>query len=153
MVAHVPPRPCHGQLNEYICVPGQFQESVVFSTGLSLPTAVRFAADGRVFVAQKNGMIKVFASLTATSPTTFADLRTKVDDYWDRGLLGLALDPNFPASPYVYVLYTYDAPIGGTAPVWNDACPTPQDRQPMAASSAAAYSRLTAGCDRQYDGE
>jgi hypothetical protein len=43
----------------------------------------------------------------------------------------MALDPNFPASPYVYVLYTYDAEIGGTAPRWgtpgadSDPCPTP----------------------------
>ena len=37
----------------------------------------------------------------------------------------MALPPNFPTSPYVYVLYAYDAPIGGTAPTWNDACPTP----------------------------
>ena len=42
---------------------------------------------------------------------------------WDRGLLGLALDPDFPAKPFIYVLYTYDAPIGGTAPTWNDECP------------------------------
>ena len=30
-----------------------------------------------------------------------------------------------PDQPYVYVLYAYDAPIGGTAPTWNDGCPTP----------------------------
>ena len=30
-----------------------------------------------------------------------------VYNFWDRGLLGLALDP-FPTQPYVYVLYTYD---------------------------------------------
>ncbi len=125
-------------------LPTNFQESVVFSNGLSLPTAIRFASDGRVFVAQKNGLIKVFASLTATSPTTFADLRTKVDDYWDRGLLGLALDPNFPASPYVYVLYTYDAPIGGTAPVWNDACPTPPGPTTDGCIVSGRLSRLTA---------
>ena len=40
-------------------------------------------------------------------------------NYWDRGLLGMALDPNFPTKPYVYVLYTYDAPIGGIAPIWG----------------------------------
>ena len=78
-----------------------------------------------MFVAQKNGVVKLFASLSATTPITFADLRPKVDDYWDRGLLGMALAPNFPTDPYLYVLYAYDAPIGGTAPTWNDACPTP----------------------------
>jgi glucose/arabinose dehydrogenase len=87
--------------------------------------AVRFSPDGRVFVAEKTGRIKVFDSLTDTTPTTFADLRTSVYSYLDTGLLGLALPPNFPTSPYVYVLYTYDGPIGGTAPLWNDDCPTP----------------------------
>ena len=105
-------------------LPTGFQDNTVFS-GLDHPTAVRFAADGRVFVAQKNGIVKVFSSVTATTGTTFADLRSQVDDYWDRGLLGLALDPQFPTRPYVYVLYAYDAPLGGTAPVWNDACSDP----------------------------
>ena len=64
-------------------------------------------------------------------PRPFADLRTNVHNYWDRGLLGLALDPDFANDPYVYVLYTLDAAIGGTAPRWGtpgslaDACPTP----------------------------
>src|SRR5205823_7257956 len=77
-----------------------FQESTVLS-GLSQPTVVQFASDGRIFVAEKRGIVKVFQSLTDTSPTVFADLRTKVDDYWDRGLLGLALPPDFPTNPYV----------------------------------------------------
>src|SRR4029450_8769692 len=68
------------------------------------------------FVGQKNGVIRVFQSLTDTNPVTFADLSGRVHDFWDRGLLGLALPPNFPLSPYVYVLYAYDAPIGGTGP-------------------------------------
>ena len=109
-----------------ISLPAGFQDTVVFS-GLTKPTAVAFASDGRVFVAEKSGLIKVFASLTATTPTIFADLRTNVYNYWDRGLLGLALHPNFPATPYVYVLYTYDAPIGGTAPTWGTAGATTDD--------------------------
>jgi glucose/arabinose dehydrogenase len=107
-----------------------FLESIVF-TGLVEPTAVEFASDGRVFVAEKSGLIKVFDSLTDTTPTIFADLRTNVHNFWDRGLLGMALDPTFPARPYVYVLYTHDAAIGGTAPRWgtaggtSDPCPDP----------------------------
>jgi glucose/arabinose dehydrogenase/PKD repeat protein len=110
-------------------LPG-FQEETIF-TGLSNPTVVRFSPDGRVFVAEKRGMIKVFDSMSDTTPTTFADLRGKVHNFWDRGLLGMALAPNFPTDPYVYVLYTYDAAIGGTAPRWgtsggdSDPCPTP----------------------------
>ncbi len=105
-------------------LPTGFRDSVVLS-GLTNPTVLQFAPDGRIFVGQKNGVIKVFQSLTDTSPVTFADLSSEVDDYWDRGLLGLALAPNFPADPYVYVLYTYDAAIGGAAPTWSDGCPTP----------------------------
>jgi len=124
-------------------LPANFQESIVFS-GLNHPTAVRFANDGRIFVAEKSGLIKVFDNLTDTNPTVFADLRTAVDDYWDRGLLGLALDPNFPTVPYVYVLYTYDAPPGQTAPVWNDACPTPPGPTTDGCVVTGRLSRLTA---------
>ncbi len=93
-------------------------------TGLTLPISLRFASDGRVFVAEKSGIIKVFDNIADTTPTVFADLKTDVDDYWDRGLLGMTLDPNFPASPYVYALYARDAIPGGNSPRWNDACPT-----------------------------
>ena len=65
---------------------------------------------------EKRGLLKVFDSLADTTPTVVADLRSEVDDYWDRGLLGIALDPSFATNGYVYLLYTYDAPIGGTAP-------------------------------------
>src|SRR5688572_1572813 len=104
-------------------VPAGFQEQVVFS-GLSQPTSIRFAPDGRVFVGQKDGVIRVFDNLADTTPTTFANLSPQVHNMWDRGLLGMALAPNFPADPYVYVLYTYDAPLGQTAPVYNDNCNT-----------------------------
>ena len=126
-----------------------FSETTVFS-GLTNPTAVRFASDGRVFVAEKSGLIKVFDSLSDPTPDTFADLRTQVHNFWDRGLLGLALDPNFPAQPYVYVLYTYDAAIGDTAPRWgtvgatSDGCPTPPGATADGCVVSGHLSRLTA---------
>jgi glucose/arabinose dehydrogenase/PKD repeat protein len=105
--------------------PTGFEETVVFS-GLLDPTQVRFAPDGRVFVAQKSGLVRVFDNLSDTTPTTYTDLRSKVHDFWDRGMLGLALDPQFSSGrPYLYVMYTYDAPIGGQPPTWGDGCPSP----------------------------
>lgn len=92
-------------------------------TRLNKPTAVRFAADGRVFVAEKTGIIKSYPGLADTEPTIVTDLLTNVNSFYDRGLLGLALDPQFPTVPDIYVAYAYDAPIGGNAPVWKDACP------------------------------
>ena len=124
-------------------LPG-FKESVVFS-GLDSPTALRFSPDGRVFVAEKSGLIDVFDSVHDTTPTVFADLRTEVYNYWDRGLLGIELDPQFPAKPYVYALYSYDAEIGGQAPLWGEpgspptTVPRPRARPPTGAWSAVAF--------------
>jgi glucose/arabinose dehydrogenase len=105
-------------------LPSGFRDDVVLR-GLYAPTILRFASDGRVFVAEQRGVVRVFDSLADSTPTDVVDLQDEVMEYWDRGLLGMTLDPNFPASPYIYLLYTYDAPPGGTAPVWNDNCPTP----------------------------
>jgi glucose/arabinose dehydrogenase/PKD repeat protein len=130
-------------------LPPGFQEEIVFS-GLTQPTAVRFSPDGRVFVAEKSGLIKVFDNLTDTTPTVFADLRTQVHNFWDRGLLGLALPPNFPTIPYVYVLYTLDAAIGGIPPRWgsvggtSDGCPTPPGATDDGCVVAGRLSRLQA---------
>jgi len=95
-----------------------FSESVVFSA-LTNPTVVRFLPDGRVLVAEKSGLIKVFPNISTNTYTVVADLRTKTHNFWDRGLLGLAIDPNFATNNYVYVLYAHDAAIGGTAPRWG----------------------------------
>ena len=119
-------------------------------SGLTNPTAIRFASDGRVFVAEKSGQIKVFDSLSDPQPDVFADLRTQVHNFWDRGLLGLALDPGFPEDPYVYALYTHDAAIGGTAPRWgtpggtSDGCPNPPGATADGCVVSGRLSRLTA---------
>ncbi len=122
-------------------VPTGFADSVVIS-GLTNPTVVQFAADGRIFVAQKNGQIYSFDA-AGGSKTLFADLSIEVDDYWDRGLLGLALSPTFPTDPAVYVLYTYDAAEGSTAPRWNDGCPTPPGATTDGCVVSGRLSKLT----------
>jgi glucose/arabinose dehydrogenase len=112
-------------------VPSGFAEVTAFS-GLVNPTAVRFAPGGKVFVAEKRGTIQMYDGLGDTTATQVADLRTEVYNYWDRGLLGLAVDPGFASGrPFLYALYTYDGPIGGPAPRWgtpgadSDPCPNP----------------------------
>jgi glucose/arabinose dehydrogenase len=111
-------------------LPSGFQEKAVL-TGLTAPTSVEFSRDGRVFVAEKSGLVKVFDSLNDPAPSVYADLREQVHNYWDRGLLGLALHPKFPTDPRIYVLYTRNAELGGVAPRWpttngtDDDCPTP----------------------------
>ena len=140
-------------------LPTGFQESIVFS-GLTNPTTINFASDGRVFVSEKSGIIKVFDSLSDTDgPSVYADLRSEVYNFWDRGLLGLALDPGFPATPNVYVLYSYDAPIGGAAPRWGtigfntDACPTPPAPTGDGCVISARLSRLGGPAAAAYRSE
>jgi glucose/arabinose dehydrogenase/PKD repeat protein len=125
--------------------PPNFQVTPVF-TGLKNPTDFAFADDGRVFVAEKAGLVKVFDSLNDTTPTTFADLQTNVyKGPNDHGILGIALDPGFTANrPYVYILYTYDAPIGGTAPRWNDICNDPPGQDTNGCVVSGRLSRLQA---------
>jgi glucose/arabinose dehydrogenase len=125
-------------------LPAGFAETVVFQ-GLDAPIDVDFSADGRVFVAEKGGKIKVFDGFSDSAPDTFADLSANVHNFWDRGLLGLALDPNFTTGrPYVFVLYTYDAPIGGSAPTWMDGCPNPPGATSDGCVVSGRLSRLTA---------
>jgi glucose/arabinose dehydrogenase len=109
-----------------VALPGGFQETQVFGD-LQEPTALAFSPDGRVFVAEKAGEILVYDSLSDSTPKTFADLSEKVYDRGDRGLLGLAVDPQFPARPSVYALYAYDHQLGESSPAprWADGCPNP----------------------------
>jgi glucose/arabinose dehydrogenase/PKD repeat protein len=135
-----------------VSLPTGFQEEIVIA-GLTEPTALRFSPDGRVFVAEKSGVIKVFDNLSDSTPTVFADLRTEVHNFWDRGLLDVALAPGFPSNPWVYVLYTFDAGIGGTAPRWgsvggtSDGCPTPPGPTDDGCVVAGRVSRLQASGD------
>lgn len=85
-------------------------------TGRSEPSGVYFAHDGRVFVTEKSGQIWVYQNLLDTDPQIFADVSANVHDYWDRGLLGFALDPRFPEQPYVYVEYAFNGGLFNDPP-------------------------------------
>jgi glucose/arabinose dehydrogenase/PKD repeat protein len=126
-------------------VPTGFADTVVLS-GLAEPTALAFAPDGTAFVAEKSGLIRRYVS---GAGSTVADLRTRTHNFWDRGLLGLAVDPQYPTRPYLYALYTYDAQPGGTAPRWgapnqtSDGCPTPPGPTTDGCVVQGRLSRLT----------
>jgi glucose/arabinose dehydrogenase len=137
-----------------ITLPSGFQEEVVFQ-GLTNPTVIRFAPDGRIFVAEKSGRIKVFTSLTDTTSDLFVDLSVNVHNFWDRGLLGMAIDPDFPAQPYIYVLYTYDYDpsfAGPQPPRWGDTCPSPPGATADGCVVNARISRLEIAADNTLVG-
>ncbi|MCO6456585.1 MAG: NPCBM/NEW2 domain-containing protein [Pirellulaceae bacterium] len=137
----------------------EFQEDVLLS-GLVQPMAIDFAADGRVFVAEKGGVIKMFSDLGDPEPAVLADLRANVFNFWDRGLLGLALHPRFPLEPYLYVLYAYDYdpahpqdfPRWGDATSIDDSCPDPPGANTAGCVVTGRLSRLAIGADGTWDG-
>ncbi|MEZ0264759.1 MAG: sorbosone dehydrogenase family protein [Phycisphaerae bacterium] len=92
-------------------VPAGFVESTV-AEGFDGPTAMAFAPDGRLFVAEQSGALKVVKN-GAVLPTPFVKLR--VDARSERGLLGVAFDPNFATNGFVYVYYTVPGSTGVAA--------------------------------------
>src|SRR6187549_1672160 len=72
-------------------VPSGFTDSTVV-TGLASPTAMEIAPDGRIFVAQQTGALRVIKN-GALLPTPFLTVTTT--SAGERGLLGVAFDPNF----------------------------------------------------------
>lgn len=118
-----------------------FREYTIWS-GLDKPTAVRFASDGRAFVSQKGGLIKAYDSVSDTTPTTVADLGPDVMNYWDRGLLNMALDPAFPTKPYLYVFSVWGGAIGEDPQRWGDSCPTAPGGPGSTTDGCVASSRL-----------
>ena len=79
-------------------------------TGLSNPTSLDFTPDGRnMYVSQKDG--KVFTvNQGVLQSTPFIDISDIVNGVRDRGLLDIAVHPDFENTPYVYLLFTYDPP-------------------------------------------
>jgi glucose/arabinose dehydrogenase len=79
-------------------------------TGLNSPTVIDWVAGGQyMLVAEQKGAVRVVDNGTLRS-TPLIDLSGQVNSGGDRGLLGMAIHPNFPTTPYVYLSYTYDPP-------------------------------------------
>jgi glucose/arabinose dehydrogenase len=84
--------------------PADFQTSLVLGDGLDGPTGFEIAPDGRIFVLERSGKIKIVKN-GQLLPAPFADLPS--EDTGDRGLIGIAFDPDFGVSNhYVYFYYT-----------------------------------------------
>lgn len=90
-------------------LPTGFTETQI--SGLSGATAMDFAPDGRLFVCLQGGNLRVIKN-GALLPTPF--LTVSVDSSGERGLLGVAFDPNFSTNNFVYIYYTVP-----TAPIHN----------------------------------
>ena len=82
-------------------------------SGLNQPTAMAFIGPGDILVLQKgDGRVRrVINGVLQTGQV----LDVAVDELSERGLLGIALHPNFPATPSVYLYYTQSSTSGDTS--------------------------------------
>ena len=87
-------------------VPAGFTDSLV-AGDLDRPVATAFAPDGRIFVTEQPGRVRVIKD-GALLPTPFLTLN--VSSVGERGALGVALDPDFANNQFVYVYYTATTP-------------------------------------------
>jgi glucose/arabinose dehydrogenase len=99
-----------GAFMQAATLPSGFTETLIAS-GLARPTAMAVAPDGRVFVCEQGGRLRVIKDDTLLS-TPF--LTVSVNSSGERGLLGVAFDPAFITNHYVYVYYTT-----ATSPIHN----------------------------------
>jgi glucose/arabinose dehydrogenase len=88
-------------------LPEGFTETAI--SGLSNPTAMQIAPDGRIFVCQQGGALRVIKNGILLS-TPFVTLT--VNSSGERGLLGIAFDPNFATNNFLYLYYTVPSSPG-----------------------------------------
>lgn len=92
------------------------------AAGFTRPMSFTYAPDGRIFVAEKGGLIKI-VSAGQVLAKPYADLRARVNHFANRGILAIALDPNFASNQLLYVSYLEE-----TAPATPDSNTTSPSR-------------------------
>jgi glucose/arabinose dehydrogenase len=84
--------------------PPDFQTSLVVGDGLDGPSGFEIAPDGRVFILERAGKVKIVKN-GQLLPQPFVDLPSEATG--DRGLIGLAFDPEFgETNHHIYFYYT-----------------------------------------------
>src|SRR5688572_19408007 len=91
-----------------LTLPADF-EALPLAEGLFLPTDVAWAPDGRMFVSELRGVVKVVDPAQAPRAERLLDLSDHVNSYGDRGLTSLAVDRDFADNGRLYLLYTHEA--------------------------------------------
>jgi glucose/arabinose dehydrogenase len=102
-------------------VPAGFNDTLVAAVGL--PTALAFTPDGRLLVTSQAGTLRVvqFGALLPAPALTFSSSQICTNS--ERGLLGVAVDPNFASNNFIYLYYTFNK--------FANACPTNNPSAPV----------------------
>jgi glucose/arabinose dehydrogenase len=89
---------------------GYVDELVVGSLGT--PTAIAFTPDGRMLVSTQPGVLRVFTATGTLLATAHTFPSSSICTNSERGLLGIAVHPDFASNRYVYLFYTFERPDG-----------------------------------------
>lgn len=84
-----------------------FKEQILVSN-LKLPNGITFDKNGLGYIWEMEGLVKILDTTDQILDLPFIDLTEEVAKWLDNGLLGFELHPDFPETPYVYLLYTVD---------------------------------------------
>jgi glucose/arabinose dehydrogenase len=95
--------PTLGERLEPITLPSDFIDQQV--ANVPSPTALAFTPDGRLLITTQPGKIRVYKNGSLLG-TAAIDLAAQICTNSERGVLGIAVDPNFASNSYVYVFYT-----------------------------------------------
>ena len=96
--------------------PAVVENVQLIASGLEAPWSVALAPDGRLFVTERPGRVRIvrLGAGGGLDPRPWATLPARANPDAERGLLGLALDPDFARTGFVYLYYSYAAPGGAT---------------------------------------
>ena len=83
--------------------PGNFQTTQIIGSGLTGPSGFDIAPDGRIFILQRTGEVLVYKN-GVLLPQPFVVLPSAASG--DRGLIGVAFDPDYYINHYIYLYYT-----------------------------------------------
>jgi glucose/arabinose dehydrogenase len=92
-------------------LPDGFTQDVL-AKDLGPATAFAMRPDGSILIARKHGSVKVYRGGKILE-APFIDISGEVSNYGDRGLMGIAVHPDYPVAPYVYLAYAYEPPAQG----------------------------------------
>ncbi len=105
----VPPAPATAskpRTGPSTAVPNGFRQDIV-SAGTVLPTGFTFVPGRLIFVSEKAGRVRLIDN-GILQTNLVIDISDRVNSYGDRGLIGMAIDPNYTTNGYLYLMYTYE---------------------------------------------
>lgn len=105
----VPPRAGAAEATSLVPLPSLSATTTQVASGLKRPTALVAPDDGtgRLFITEKSGTVRAYRPDTGLAATPIVDIKSSVDESGnERGLLGIAVPPDFAASQDLYLAYT-----------------------------------------------